>query len=260
MNPVLSLYLINHVTIETDAAADQFDYIGDYYGLIIGIDNYNDPDLVDLDNPITDATLLYSTLIGNYMFEPENLILLKDPTRADIIRNLDILSNRLTQNDNLVIFYAGHGYWDEGKETGYWLPADAEQFSSVNWIRNSTIQDFVDVIKTKHTLLISDACFAGSIFKTRAAFQNASIAVNKLYSLPSRKAMTSGTLKEVPDKSVFIDYFIKRLLENEKKYISSGELFSSFREAVLNNSPNIPQYGVIQDAGDEGGEFIFIKR
>ena len=72
--------------------------------------------------------------------------------------------------------------------------------------------------------------------------------------------MTSGTLKEVPDKSVFTDYFIKRLLENEKKYISSGELFGSFREAVLNNSPNIPQYGVIQDAGDEGGEFIFIKR
>jgi hypothetical protein len=53
---------------------------------------------------------------------------------------------------------------------------------------------------------------------------------------------------------------MKRLLENEKKYISSAELFSSFREAVLNNSPNIPQYGVIQDAGDEGGEFIFIKR
>ncbi|MFC2111788.1 caspase domain-containing protein [Bacteroidota bacterium] len=255
-----SLYLIKDVTIETGVIADQFDYKGEYYGLIIGIDNYNDPDLVDLDHPITDATLLYSTLIGNYMFEPENLILLKDPTRADIIENLDILSYRLTENDNLLIFYAGHGYWDERKETGYWLPADAEQFSSVNWIRNSTIQGFVDDINTRHTLLISDACFAGSIFKTRGAFQDASIAVNKLYSLSSRKAMTSGTLKEVPDKSVFIEFFIKRLLDNNKKYMSSGELFSSFREAVLNNSPNTPQYGVIQDTGDEGGEFIFIKR
>ncbi len=254
------IQLINDGRKESVVNGDELEFKGDYYGLIIGIDNYSDPDLIDLDHPITDATLLYSTLIGNYMFEPENLTLLKDPTRADIIKSLDILSNQLTPNDNLILFYAGHGYWDEQKETGYWLPSDAEQFSSVNWIRNSTIQDFVDDINTRHTLLISDACFAGSIFKTRGAFQDASIAVNKLYSLSSRKAMTSGTLKEVPDKSVFIEYFLKRLHENNKKYISSGELYSSFREAVLNNSPNIPQYGVIQDAGDEGGEFIFIRR
>ena len=198
--------------------------------------------------------------MGNYSFEPENITLLRNANRADIIRTLDKLSYQLTPRDNLLIFYAGHGFWDENKETGYWLPADAEEQSSVNWIRNSTIQDYIDDIDTRHTLLITDACFAGSIFKTRGAFQDASMAVNKLYSLSSRKAMTSGNLKEVPDKSVFIEYFLKRLLNNDKKYISSGELYNSFRDAVLNNSPNIPQYGVIQDTGDEGGEFIFIKR
>jgi hypothetical protein len=254
------LYLINEVTGQPGPAADELEHPGKYFGLIIGIDNYKDPSLVDLDNPITDATLLYSTLIGNYLFEPENLILLKDPTRADIISNLDRLSYQLTKNDNLLIFYAGHGYWDKEKKTGYWLPSDAEQFSSVNWIRNSTIQDFIDDIQTRHTLLISDACFAGSIFKTRGAFQDASVAVNKLYSMTSRKAMTSGTLEEVPDRSVFLEYLLKRLLENKKKYLSTNELFNSFREAVLNNSPDVPQYGVIQDTGDEGGDFIFIKR
>lgn len=254
------LYLINDVTDNTSITVNELDDIGKYFGLIIGINNYTDPTMNNLEHPITDATLLYSTLIGNYMFEPENLTLLKDPTRAEIIQNLDKLSYQLSQNDNLLIFYAGHGYWDKEKETGYWLPADAEQFSSVNWIRNSTIQDFVDDINTRHTLLITDACFAGSIFKTRGSFQNASIAINKLYSMTSRKAMTSGTLEEVPDRSVFIEYLMKRLFENNKKYISAEELFSSFREAVINNSPNVPQYGVIQNTGDEGGEFIFIKR
>ena len=84
---------------------------------------------MDLDNPITDATLLYSTLIGNYMFNPENVTLLKDPSRADIIMKLDELSYQLTRNDNLLIFYAGHGHWDSEKETGFWLPVDAESFS-----------------------------------------------------------------------------------------------------------------------------------
>jgi hypothetical protein len=255
-----SLYLINNPASKSQVITDELETKGEYYGLIIGIDEYKDPDLVDLDNPVTDATLLYSTLIGNYVFDPENVTLLKDPTRADIIKKLDELSYQLTKNDNLLIFYAGHGYWDSEKETGFWLPADAERYSSVNWIRNSTIQDFVDEINTNHTLLISDACFAGSIFKSRGAFQDASMGVNRLYSLTSRKAMTSGTLKEVPDRSVFLEYFLKRLLENEKKYISASELFYSFREAILNNSPNTPQYGVIQNTGDEGGDFIFIQR
>ncbi len=254
------LTLINIPSKESRVTADEVNYEGENHGLIIGIDNYDDPGLVDLDNPITDATLLYSTLIGNYMFDPGNITLLKDPTRADIIKKLDELSYKLTDQDNLLIFYAGHGYWDKEKETGFWLPANAEKFSSVNWIRNSTIQDFVDDINTRHTLLITDACFAGSIFKSRGGFSDASVAVNKLYSLASRKAMTSGTLEEVPDRSVFLEFLLKRLLENEKKYLSASELFNSFREAVLNNSPNIPQYGVIQDTGDEGGDFIFIKR
>jgi len=254
------LSLVKISSKESQATSDDSEYEGENHGLIIGIDNYNDPALIDLDNPITDATLLYSMLIGNYMFDPENVTLLKNPTRADIIKKLDELSYKLTKNDNLLIFYAGHGYWDKEKETGFWLPADAEKFSSVNWIRNSTIQDFVDDINTRHTLLITDACFAGSIFKSRAGFLDASVAVNKLYSLTSRKAMTSGTLEEVPDRSVFLEFLLKRLLENEKKYLSASELFNSFREAVLNNSPNIPQYGVIQDTGDEGGDFIFIKR
>jgi len=59
--------------------------------------------------------------------------------------------------------------------------------------------------------------------------------------------MTSGTLKEVPDKSVFLLYLNKRLIENSQEYISAEELFSSFKIAVLNNSPNIPQYGEIKD-------------
>jgi hypothetical protein len=252
--------LINNITDVTQVNPDEVIFKSENHALIIGINIYNDPALIDLDNPITDATLLYSTLIGNYMFDPANVTLLKNPTRADIIKKLDELSYTLTKNDNLLIFYAGHGFWDKEKETGFWLPADADQLSSVNWIRNSTIQDFVDEIKTLHTLLITDACFAGSIFKSRGGFLDASVAVNKLYSMTSRKAMTSGTLEEVPDRSVFLEYLLKRLQTNEKKYLSASELFNSFREAVLNNSPNIPQYGVIQDTGDEGGDFIFIKR
>jgi hypothetical protein len=133
-------------------------------------------------------------------------------------------------------------------------------YSTVKWFRNSTLRDFIGSIQTRHTFLIADACFSGAIFKTRAAFSAPSQGIEKLYELPSRKAMTSGILQEVPDESIFIKYLIKRLEENKENYLSAEELFSSFKTAVMNNSSNVPQFGTIQNVGDEGGDFIFITK
>ena len=72
--------------------------------------------------------------------------------------------------------------------------------------------------------------------------------------------MTSGTMTEVPDESAFIKYLIKRLEENNKMYLSSEELYSSLKNAVISNSNVLPQYGEIQSVGNEGGDFIFLKR
>ncbi len=234
--------------------------VGKYYALIIGNNNYQDQAIATLNEPINDAGKLYSVLTTNYSFEPQNVILLKNATYVQMIDAFDDLNHKITSDDNLIVFYAGHGWWDEAKSLGYWLPVDAKKNSTAFWIPNSRISDYMSGIKSKHTLLIADACFSGSIFKTRSAFADAQPAYNKLYELTSKKAMTSGNLKEVPDKSVFLQYLIKRLTENTEKYISSDMLFASFRQAVLNNSPSEPQYGTIQNAGDEGGEFIFIHK
>ena len=233
---------------------------GDYYALIIGVEEYQDNSITMLDNPVRDARRMYEVLSNDYTFEEKNILLLENPTRTDIINAFDELSYKVDNEDNLLIFYAGHGHWDEEKEIGYWLPADSRSFSTANWLRNTTIQSYISSIPSKHTILIADACFSGGIFKTRRAFLDAPVGINKLNELPSRKAMTSGTLKEVPDESVFIEYLIRRLSSNTEKFTYSEQLFASFREAVLNNSPNIPQFGVIQNAGDEGGDFIFIRK
>ncbi len=231
-----------------------------YYGLIIGVNDYDDQDIPDLDNPIKDADALYRTLTGKYTFDPENIFMLKNPGRTDIIRELDQLRAKITPNDNLLIFYAGHGYWDEQARIGYWLPSNASKETTADWFRNSTLVDYLQAINSKHTLLITDACFAGSIFKSRSVDMNKEIAYEKIFEMPSRKAMTSGALAEVPDQSVFIKYLIRRLNENEETYLSSEELFSSFRMAVISNSKSVPLYGEIQNVGNEGGDFIFLKK
>jgi hypothetical protein len=213
-----------------------------------------------LDQPIKDAVKFYNLLTNEYTFEPKDVLLLKNATRTNIIEAFDALSNNLTEHDNLLIFYAGHGYWNEEKETGYWLPVDAKKKNTANWVRNSTIQGYLDDIPAKHTLLIADACFGGGIFKTRKAFDDAPASIESLYKLKSRKGITSGMLNEVPDHSVFMEYLVKRMKDNDEKYISSLDIFTQFRVAVMNNSSNTPQYGTIHNTGDEGGDFIFIRR
>jgi hypothetical protein len=231
-----------------------------YYGLVIGINDYEDHDLHDLDNPIQDASKLHKALLENYTFEPGNVTLLKNPDRDDIVFALDDLAKRVTPDDNVLIFYAGHGYWDERSNVGYWLPSDAYMSNTANWFRNSTLVDYLKMIDSKHTLLITDACFAGSIFKTRSGFAKPDRAYEILYEQSSRKAMTSGALTEVPDRSYFTRYLVERLEDNEESYLSSEQLFSSFRIAVINNSDAIPMYGEIRNVGDEGGDFIFLKK
>jgi hypothetical protein len=233
---------------------------GSYHALLIAVEDYHDPLINDLDKPINDAQKLFDVLINEYLFEKANVTFLKNPTREQIISTLDQLEKELTHADNLLIFYAGHGYWNETSQKGFWLPADASKQNTANWIGNSSVSDYIRSIPAKHTLLIADACFSGSIFKTRAAFGNQDLSAMRLYELTSRKAMTSGTLTEVPDKSVFIDFLVKRLYENEENFLPSEQLFFSFKPAVLNNTESVPQYGVVGNAGDEGGDFIFVRR
>ncbi|HBH84679.1 MAG: hypothetical protein A2X05_00535 [Bacteroidetes bacterium GWE2_41_25] len=233
---------------------------GKYYALIIGINDYADPDINSLDFCIRDAESFYNAVTSFYTFEKENIKFLKNATMSDIVTSLDYFAQVVKPTDSFLIFYAGHGVWNKTSETGFWLPSDARKNSTLNWFRNSALRDFLREVNSRHTLLITDACFAGSIFKTRAAFSDANLAVNKLYELPSRKAMTSGTLTEVPDQSAFLKYMIERLNVNKEKYLSSEQLFSSFRIAVINNSNVIPQYGEIKDVGDQGGDFIFIRK
>jgi len=233
---------------------------GKYYALIIGVNNYSDPSINELYRSIKDAEMFYNVITSRYTFDKENIKLMRNATYAEIVDALDHFAKIIKPADNFLIFYAGHGIWDPSSKISFWLPYDAEKSSKLAWFRNSTLRDYLQELKSKHTLLISDAFFAGSIFKSRSAFTYTDVAINKLYELPSRKAMTSGTLTQVPDKSVFLKYMIDRLHNNMDKYITSEELFNKFRMAVINNSNIVPQFGVIQYVGDEGGDFIFMLK
>jgi len=230
------------------------------YAMIVGINNYLDPQYNELDRPVKDAEMLYDVITSRYTFKKENIRLLRNATRAEMINGLEYFAKTVRPADNFLIFYSGHGYWDNGSQNGYWILADAKRNNKPDWFMNSTLSDYLGQIKSKHTLLISDACFDGLVFKACSTAQDASVAINKLNKLASRKAITSGIRIVFPENNVFASNLIEKLRENNNKYLSSEKLYTSFRETVKNISTKVPQYGVITSAGDEGGDFIFVLK
>lgn len=235
---------------------------GKYYALIIAVQDYDSGSgVLDLQFPIQDAQNLMNVLTTDYIFEKENVTFLQNPTMYEMTTVLEKLSDLLTDKDNLLVFYSGHGHWDEKFQQGYWLPKDAKDGYRQSWLANDHLQSYIRAINTRHTLVVADACFSGSLFTmSREAFANASKSVKYKYKLPSRKAITSGSLETVPDQSVFIRYLLKKLDNNEEDFMAAGELFYQIQESISNNSNNLPQYGVIHETGDEGGDFIFVRR
>ncbi len=229
---------------------------GKYHAIIISENQYQDNNIVDLDEPKIDADKLTSLLISKYFFKESDVIRLVDPTRGQILDAIDLKRRTLSQDDNLIIFYAGHGFWDEELKMGFWLPSDSKIESKSNWISNTDLTLYLNAIQSNHILLISDACFSGGIFKSRS-IGDMSQGTKRLYEMKSRKAITSGNLKEVPDNSVFMKFFLKELELNEATFFTPDQLFAKIRPNILNNSTTEPQYGVIYNTGDEGGEFVF---
>lgn len=231
-----------------------------YFALLIGVDKYAYTE--DLKHAVHDASRLGSILNSTYTFEKENIVFLKNPTRDKILEGFEQMKKKVGSEDNFLIFYAGHGYKDEDADQGYWWPSDAHPESHSKWISNSDIRDQVRRIKSKHTLLIADACFSGSVFNfTRDPLENAPVPILEAYRRASRTALTSGD-EAVPDESVFSRLLLDALAKNPSRYIRASQLSYQFAEDVTSNSPNrqLPEYGKIQEAGDSGGDFVFIKR
>jgi branched-chain amino acid transport system substrate-binding protein len=238
--------------------------VGSYRALIIGINEYKDPKIPDLETPLNDSRALADLLQEKYGFVVET-IFGKQATRKTIYNNLRGLSSKAKPNDSVLIYYAGHGDLDRQYNDGWWIPFDATVGDPTTYLDNVQVQKAMRSMKAKHVLLISDSCYSGTLFGQSRAMPP--VIDNKyylgLYNEKSRWGMTSGNKTPVADDgtgghSVFAYQFIKELKNNEKPYLSTQEIYTRIAPIVSNNSEQTPLCRPMRNTGDQGGEFIFI--
>ncbi len=174
------------------------------------------------------------------------------------------MRGRLKFNDNLLIYYAGHGLLDDVAEQGYWLPVDAEDGNPVNWVSTGDITAMLRAIQAKHVMVVADSCYSGTLVR-KAASKPVTKTEKKAWAKRARIALVSGGLEPVIDgggdgnHSVFASAFLSALAENDG-VIEGQSLFNRIKRPVVLNADQTPQYSDIRRAGHEGGDFLFVKR
>ena len=198
--------------------------VGSYRALIIGIDEYQDKEIPNLDTAVADATAMAKLLRDRYGFQldaEKDLLLNTKATKAAIYNSLRRLATATAPSDSVLIYYAGHGDLDKVYQAGWWIPSDAEAGDPLTYLDNGHVQMAMSNMNARHVLLISDSCYSGTLFGSSRAIPP--VITDKyylgLFNERSRWGMTSGNKTPVADSgtgghSVFA-YQLLRELRNK---------------------------------------------
>jgi len=241
--------------------------------LLIGIDDYKH--WTKLHYPTKDCDQLFQVLKEHYGFQEQDLIqsLYNEQATADIIfdelyrlQEQDEEGNpRLGPDDNLILYFSGHGHLDKSLDEGYWAPEDApvpvknRPSDLRKLVSVSEVVKILSQVKAHHIVLIVDACFSG-------AFTRMAVEVmpggdpNNPEEKPSRWVLTAGRLEPVPDKSEFAEALRQVLGENDRSRLSVQTLGTAVKDRVAESGRHTPACISLVEQKYEGGEFFFYRR
>jgi hypothetical protein len=256
------------VILEAEVVANRLDRKD--YAVLFATDEYQD--WGDLTNPINDAETIAEELEQMYGFDVE---LVKNPTQSEVILKLrEYAKKSYMEHDQLMIFFAGHGQFDELMGQGYIVTTESQKNdpAKTTYLSHAVLRNVIDNIPSEHTLLVMDVCFGGTFDPAIARAD--SRGEDNMYSevssidyikrklrFKTRKYITSGGKQYVPDgRPGFHSPFASKFIEALRSYggrdeiITLSELFGWLER--INPEPKAGGFGV--DA--PGSDFVFVAQ
>lgn len=240
-------------------------YYHDSWAVVIGINEYMSPKISRLRYATSDVDEV-AKMLPMLGFPEKNIQILKDEkaTKNDIGRAIYIKTKGMTEEDRLLIFFAGHGEVTEGPggDEGYLLPYDADQ--SELSTSSLPMVDFSRIgrrLPAKHILLVLDSCYAGFITSRSSATSAPDEPFNEeLHKQRVVEVLTAGTRRQKAGEDRGNGLFTKAFVHGLKgaadpkgRGLSALKLATYIKERLqdTNQSPQIEKL--------EGeGEFLFL--
>ena len=236
--------------------------------LIIGTDDYDD--WGDLTNPVFDATTIEKELSEFYGFETE---LILNPTKREVLSKIrEYAKKSYLPDDQLLIFIAGHGQFDDVFTEGYLVAKDSKKNDEAkeSYISHSTLRTYVNNIPSNHTFIVMDVCYGGTFDQAiaRAGSRGGDEIYNELTKteyikrklrFKTRRYLTSGGKQYVPDgRPGHHSPFARKFLEALRNYGGHDKILTlnELTGYVEKINPE-PRYGEFGD-NEPGSDFVFV--
>jgi hypothetical protein len=234
---------------------------GKYYLFLIGIDDYDN--WQDLNNPKNDALAVKQLLTNRYTFSSANttMIFNTNATKQKIFNQLEKLNKKLNSNDHVLIFYSGHGVYNEDRDEGYWIPYDApnRNFSNEH-ISYTEINNKLCNLNCQNVYLIADNCYGSDLIRgiSEIPYLNKR---SRSTLVAGSGAVLDGTLGK---NSPFTTALLSFLSDNNEKYLPASFIEPHIRLSVAKatNGNQTPEYGRNQtcEGIENDGDFVFMLR
>jgi hypothetical protein len=242
---------------------------------------------VDLSTPLKDVTDMHEVLQSSYGFEATAIrdqdgreinLRLIDRNKKTILETIEDVAGLLGPGDDLLVYYAGHGWKPQGMDEAYWVPRDASGERLTSYISSDEIATTFKRSNARHILVVSDSCRSGKMWGAVRAEKPAApgehdsnylVGVRNVQTKGrSRNALTSGADEDVADagvagNSLFAGRLLSVLKEPGRSAFLGVQLHSWVQILVTSAqgaaaTGQVPQYFPIPKGGGEGGDFAFI--
>ncbi len=226
--------------------------------LVIGIDKYTDPAVPKLSNAVLDTERLTQILTQNYGFQLFNAPLHDEKaTRTAILEAIEELEKVLKKDDNLVVFFSGHGY--RKSKSGFIVPSDGRNDRTTDYISFVDLNARIDELPMHHFLFILDCCFAGVALKN--------LGEKRELGKPSRRILAASSSDETAEdgfygrNSPFTSALAEILEDNKGAELPVKDLHVHLRNLMnAKGVRQVPVEGSWKMDSNRDGEFIFLKQ
>lgn len=242
------------VALAIPPAASRF---GRYRALVIGSAEYTY--LPAVATAEGDAAAVSDLLQSHYGFQVAHL---RNPSLADLAKALARLEDELGENDNLLIYWAGHGFVSDELGRCYWFPVEALGDDASQGLANDDVAAALRRMKAKHVLVVADSCFTASQPREVGLQEEGTNTHTRLSERRTRVVLSSGGLEPIQDSqgsghSTFTGAFLSALAENGE-VLQGQNLFSQIQQIVTSAASQKPEYADILGAEHAGGDFLFV--